>query len=365
MGSITVRGVNKSYGTTHVVKDLTLEITSGSFTSILGPSGCGKTTLLRMLAGFLQPDSGQIEVDGSVLSSPTRSVPPEKRGMGMVFQQYAIWPHMDVFHNVAFGLEMAKVPRSEIGPRVEAALATVGLSGLQSRGSGELSGGQQQRLALARALVTRPQVLLLDEPLSNLDARLREHMRFELRELQRATGITFVYVTHDQVEAMSMSDSIAIMREGVVAQFGTPEELYRNPASNYVVDFLGLTNWFTGTVVGIVDGMAEVALDSGPRLRGTAGPGITAGAAVSVAVRPEDFRVAGGESENVISGVVRESLFMGSHVQHYLDLPGRQDQVVIQTGRAVRPGRGAETRWYAEPSLTRVLPATEPERQAA
>lgn len=360
MASIEINNVDKYYGDNHVVKNISLTIESGKFTSILGPSGCGKTTLLRMIAGFMAPDAGEITVDGKVLSSPSGSLPPEKRGMGMVFQQYAIWPHMDVLQNVAFGLEMAKVSKSEITRRVSEVLETVGLAGFEKRGSAELSGGQQQRLALARALVTEPSILLLDEPLSNLDARLREHMRFELRELQQRTGITFVYVTHDQVEAMSMSDSIAILREGVVAQHGAPEELYQEPASEYVVDFLGTTNWFGGVLTELDSkpGYGSVRLSNGTIIKGRVAAGAHPGGAVKVAVRPEDFSLTSDpREENTLRGDISESLFMGSFTHHYVRMPGRDDEVVIQTGRGVRFDKGAATSWYADPTLIRILPA--------
>lgn len=359
MTSIEIKNVDKYYGDNHVVKGISLNIESGKFTSILGPSGCGKTTLLRMIAGFMSPDGGEILVGGKVLSSKGRSQPPEKRGMGMVFQQYAIWPHMDVFQNVAFGLEMAKASKAEIGSRVSEVLETVGLGGYEKRGSAELSGGQQQRLALARALVTKPSILLLDEPLSNLDARLREHMRFELRELQQRTGITFVYVTHDQVEAMSMSDSIAILRQGVVAQHGAPEELYQEPASDYVVDFLGTTNWFAGVLTDVEadTSYGKVRLDNGNTIRGTLAPGVSTGRRVKVAVRPEDFSPTTDTGENVLQGEVSESLFMGSFIHHYVITPGREDEVVMQTGRGVRFEKGAATNWRVDPTLTRILSA--------
>ncbi|WP_109472500.1 ABC transporter ATP-binding protein [Ornithinimicrobium cavernae] len=360
MSDVTFEAVSKGYGGNLVVKDLDFTIPGGQFTSILGPSGCGKTTLLRMLAGFMTPDTGEIRNGTAVLSTPGTMVPPEKRGMGMVFQQYAIWPHMNVFENVSFGLEMAQVPRHEIGSRVAEALETVGLGGYESRGSADLSGGQQQRLALARALVTRPSVLLLDEPLSNLDARLRERMRFELRELQQRTGITFVYVTHDQVEAMSMSDTIAIMRSGVIEQHGAPEELYNRPVSAFVIDFLGLNNWFDGTVVGMDGDRARVKVTSGATVTGTAAPGIAVDANVRVAVRPEDFvptdRPAG--QDNVLAGEVTQSLFMGSYLHHSVKVPGREDNVVVQTGRGARVQQGPINIW-ADPHLTHVVPASD------
>lgn len=360
MTTISIRNVEKSYNDTAVVKNLSLEIRSGEFTSILGPSGCGKTTLLRMVAGFLSPDRGEIAADDAVIAAPGRSVPPERRDMGMVFQQYAIWPHMNVFKNVAFGLEMAKTPKSEISARVHDALAMVGLDGYERRGTAELSGGQQQRLALARALVTRPSVLLLDEPLSNLDARLRERMRVELRGLQRQTGITFIYVTHDQVEAMSMSDSIAIMHNGVLAQQGAPEELYRAPANDFVVDFLGLANWFDGRVERLSHqaGTAVVRLVGGALLEATAAPGLQEGQPVRLAVRPEDFQLTERpDAGNVLTGTVAASSFLGSHVHHYVDVPGQDGQVVVETGRGTRLRAGASVRLYAEPELARAVAA--------
>lgn len=367
MTGILVDAVDKFYGDNHVVKGLTLDIPDGTFVSILGPSGCGKTTLLRMLAGFLTPDGGEIRAGNKVLSSVAGSLPPERRDMGMVFQQYAIWPHMNVFENVAFGLQMAKVPKSDIPERVLHALETVGLKGFEERGSAELSGGQQQRLALARALVTRPSVLLLDEPLSNLDARLREQMRIELRRVQRETGITFIYVTHDQIEAMSMSDSIAILNHGVVEQYGAPEELYESPASAFVVNFLGLTNWFYGDVVIKDPGSREVTvkLHSGQDIVGTAASELAVGQRVGVAVRPEDFRITDRpESENVMVGKISFSLFMGSFIEHRVKMAGADAEVVVQTGRTERLQAGSEVRFHAVPALTRVVPSEDVQKGA-
>ena len=231
--------------------------------TLLGPSGCGKTTTLRLIAGYLTPDAGTIEVDGRVLSSPGSVVPPEARGMGMVFQNYAIWPHKTVFENVVFGLKLRKVPAAEAKKKVQDALALVNLAGLDHRYPNELSGGQQQRVALARSLVVEPSILLLDEPLSNLDAKLRERMRSELKDLQRRTGITFVYVTHDQAEALALSDQIAVINLGRLQQFGTPYEVYAHPANRMVADFMGLVNLVPATVRAVngSGGMVEVASD--------------------------------------------------------------------------------------------------------
>src|SRR5437868_367018 len=244
MAGITIRDLSKSFdareGEVAAVESLDLDIADNSFVTLLGPSGCGKTTTLRLIAGYIVPDHGSIEVNGRQISAPGAVVPPEDRGMGMVFQNYAVWPHKTVFENVVFGLKLRKVPRDQARKKVTDTLALVNLSGLESRYPNELSGGQQQRVALARSLVVEPEILLLDEPLSNLDAKLRERMRTELKELQRRTGITFVYVTHDQAEALALSDHLAVMQLGQVQQFGTPLEVYTRPANRMVADFMGL-----------------------------------------------------------------------------------------------------------------------------
>ena len=243
------------------VNDLDLEIKDNSFVTLLGPSGCGKTTTLRLIAGYIVPDRGTIEVDGRRVSSPGAVVPPEARGMGMVFQNYAVWPHKTVFENVVFGLKLRKVPAAEAKQKVEETLALVNLGGLENRYPNELSGGQQQRVALARSLVVEPGILLLDEPLSNLDAKLRERMRTELKELQRRTGITFVYVTHDQAEALALSDQIAVMNAGRLQQFGTPlRGLCAIPPNRMVADFMGLVNLVPGEVRAVRNGGGTVSV---------------------------------------------------------------------------------------------------------
>src|SRR5690349_7120287 len=249
MADIDVQHLSKRYGDHQAVDDVSLEIQAGEFLTLLGPSGCGKTTTLRMIAGFITPDSGSIAVGGEVLSTPEGVVPPEKRRMGMVFQNYAIWPHKTVFENVAFGLQVMKIPKQETARRVGEMLGLVGLEGLDKRYPSQLSGGQQQRVALARSLVVEPSILLLDEPLSNLDAKLRERMRGELKTLQRRTGITFIYVTHDQAEAMALSDRIVVFNHGVVQQVGTPREVYEQPANLFVADFMGLVNKLPATLL--------------------------------------------------------------------------------------------------------------------
>jgi ABC-type Fe3+/spermidine/putrescine transport system ATPase subunit len=246
MSQLVLRNVSRTFGDFTAVDGLNLTLREGELVSLLGPSGCGKTTTLRMIAGFITPSAGTIEVDGKVISSAQSSLPPEKRGMSMIFQSYAIWPNMTVQENVAFGLKLQKVPAAELKKRVDTILDVVKLRALADRYPAELSGGQQQRVALARAIVVNPSVLLLDEPLSNLDANLREEMRFEIRRLHDEFGMTMVYVTHDQAEAMVTSDRIAVMNKGRIEQLDAPFELYRRPKTRFVAGFIGRTNFLTG-----------------------------------------------------------------------------------------------------------------------
>ena len=248
MDKLQLRGISKKYGDVTVVDQLSLTLRSGEFVSLLGPSGCGKTTTLRMIAGFIAPSAGVIELDGRQLSSPHESLPPEKRRMSMIFQSYALWPNMTVEQNVAFGLKMRKVPKEEMRKRVNQILEIVQLKHLAARYPNELSGGQQQRVSLARALVVKPEVLLLDEPLSNLDANLREEMRGEIRRLHNEFGITSIYVTHDQAEAMTTSDRIAVMNLGRIEQIDDPLTLYARPKTRYVAEFIGRSNILDGKI---------------------------------------------------------------------------------------------------------------------
>src|SRR5216683_6188950 len=246
MADVEVRGLSKAYGSTVVVDRVDLSIQHGQLLCLLGPSGCGKTTTLRLLAGFVEPDGGEVLVGGRQLSAAGRVVPPEQRNMSMIFQSYAVWPHMTVFDNVAYGLKLRRIARTEMAERVHSMLSLVQLDGLAARYPGELSGGQQQRVALARALVVEPETLLLDEPLSNLDASLREQMRFEIRRIHDETGITMVYVTHDQTEAMVIADRVVVMNVGRIEQIGTPTEIYEAPRSRFVASFIGQTNCLPG-----------------------------------------------------------------------------------------------------------------------
>ena len=247
MSKLVLKNVARRYGAVEAVADFSLEMVPGEFVSLLGPSGCGKTTTLRMIAGFVPPSAGTIEMDGRQISSPSSVVPPEKRRMSMIFQSYAIWPNMTVGENVGFGLQVRKLSRAEIDRRVDAILDVVQMRNLKGRYPAELSGGQQQRVALARAIVVEPEVLLLDEPLSNLDANLREEMRFEIRRLHDEFKITTVYVTHDQSEAMVTSDRIVVMNHGRIEQIDAPHVLYARPKSRFVAGFIGRTNFLEGT----------------------------------------------------------------------------------------------------------------------
>ena len=334
MAGIAIRGLSKSFGARDAsfaaVADLDLEIENNSFVTLLGPSGCGKTTTLRLIAGYIVPDKGTIEVDGRVLSSPGAVVSPEARGMGMVFQNYAVWPHKTVFENVVFGLKLRRIPTAAAKKQVETALALVNLSGLEGRYPNELSGGQQQRVALARSLVVEPSILLLDEPLSNLDSKLRERMRTELKELQRRTGITFVYVTHDQAEALALSDHVAVMSGGRLQQYGTPFEVYAHPANRMVADFMGLVNLVPGTVRALANGGGTVELSPDLTLDVAALDGLKPGEGVDVAIRPENIRLGGPAGVSAKLAKITNHVFLGNINAYYATL--RSGQVLrVQT----------------------------------
>jgi iron(III) transport system ATP-binding protein len=299
--------------------EVSFEVPQGKLFTLLGPSGCGKTTTLRSIAGLERPRSGEITVGGQLIYSSQKKVfiPPNRRGLGMVFQSYAIWPHMTVFENAAFPLQVSKskLPKKDIEARVSRVLKVVALEEMAEREATKLSGGQQQRLALARALVMEPPLLLLDEPLSNLDAKLRERMRFELKRLQRELGITTVYVTHDQSEALALSHSIAVMNGGVIQQTGTPREIYERPGSQFVADFIGSTNFLAATVKGQDAAFYRVSSEVGD-LKVRAVEPLQAGARVVVSVRPEDIRLSESrpQGENVLEGTVDTKVFLGESV---------------------------------------------------
>jgi len=333
-------------GSVVAVDGLSVEVEAGDVFTLLGPSGCGKTTTLRCIAGLELPDAGEIELAGRTLFSAVRgvAVPANDRRLGMVFQSYAIWPHMNVFDNVAFPLAVVprrrRLPRRAIRERVERVLATVRLEGFAARPATDLSGGQQQRLALARALVLEPPLLLLDEPLSNLDAPLREEMRFELQRLQRELGITSIYVTHDQTEALALSSVISVMRDGKVEQTARPRELYSRPASRFVADFIGMTNLIEAVVDGGDNGTYSVRTAQG-RVRASSAASLSSGTAVVVAVRPEDIRLeadgAGGSSAGWRGNVLDQS-FLGDAVDLLVAVGDLELRVRCPPALAPEPG---------------------------
>jgi len=324
MARITIDHLSKHYAGTAdgpaAVHDLSLDIADNRFVTLLGPSGCGKTTTLRLIAGYLKPDAGTITVNGKVLSSPAGVVLPEHRGMGMVFQNYAVWPHKTVFENVAFGLQVRKKPAAEIKTRVAKMLEIVGLAGYEARLPNEISGGQQQRVALARSLVVEPDILLLDEPLSNLDAKLRERMRSELKQIQRRTGITFIYVTHDQAEALALSDDIAVIHQGQLQQHGSPRDIYTRPANRMVADFMGQVNFVPGRIKAFAGELAHVSL-LGVERGFPRAEGLEVGAVVDVAVRPENLIVARPPAHG-IAGTVTDLVYLGNSIEYIVALPG-------------------------------------------
>ena len=301
MATVTIKHITKAFGDNVVLKEFNETFQEGEFITLLGPSGCGKTTMLRIIAGFEKPTSGELYIDDQLVSGGKTFVPPEKRSIGMVFQSYAVWPHMNVFDNVAYPLSIKKVSKAEIRKSVDKVLEIVHLSQYAQRFPNQLSGGQQQRVALARALVAAPKLLLLDEPLSNLDAKLRESMRFEIKEIQRQLGITVVYVTHDQTEAMAMSDRIFLINRGVVQQSGTPQQIYNEPANQFVADFLGKVDFFKGEVR---DGRIVFPAMNGQSIP-YAGPRT---GKVEVAIRPENIFFA---ENGPLNGVLEAQYYLG------------------------------------------------------
>ena len=345
--------VTKTFGQVVAVDDLSLEIPRGMFLSLLGPSGCGKTTTLRLIAGFEQPRQGDIFIRGQRVNL----VPAYRRDFSMVFQNFALFPHMTVANNVAFGLRMRRLPREERDTRVREALALVHLAGFEDRYPKQLSGGQQQRVALARAIVVRPAVLLLDEPLGSLDKKLREQMQVELRQLQKEIGITTVFVTHDQEEALTLSDWVAIMNGGRIEQLDTPRQLYERPATDFVANFLGVSNVFDGRVIGR-DG-ADALVRVGPiHVRTPWEAGLEVGDTVRVAVRPENVRLSARRGEEGLPARVRHVVYLGGATHYYLDGPDGQAIVVhVQNVSSGTPPwtPGQEIACYLEPKSVFVL----------
>jgi spermidine/putrescine ABC transporter ATP-binding subunit len=343
MSRVEIDRVSKHYGTVRALDDVSLTFADGEFFGLLGPSGSGKTTLLRTVAGFVEPDNGDIRFDGR----PVRDVAVHRREIGMVFQNYALFPHMSVFDNIAFGLSVRHLSTAEIKARVTEMLGLVRLAGFEQRRPRQLSGGQQQRVGLARALVTRPRVLLLDEPLGALDKRLRQQMQIELRQIQREVGITTIFVTHDQEEALTLSDRIAIFNEGRVVQVGAPHAVYERPSSAFAAGFLGDANFFAGRVSAAG---GQIETDDGRRIA-TRDALPSAGARITVAVRPEKMLLeaaatTGSDSANRWSGVVKQAVYSGSSITYRVDVG---TEIVVfaqnQSAQPLAPGTAVAVTW--------------------
>jgi spermidine/putrescine transport system ATP-binding protein len=349
--TVSLRGIQKRFGSFVAVKELNLDVARGAFFSILGPSGCGKTTTLRMIAGFEQPDEGEILLDGE----PVERVPPYRRNVNTVFQSYALFEHLSIAENIAFGLKRKKVPKAEITRRTGDMLDLVRLTDRAKAKPRQLSGGQRQRVALGRALVNLPSLLLLDEPLGALDLQLRKQMQIELKQIQREVGITFVYVTHDQEEALTMSDGIAVMNNGVLEQVGSAEDVYERPVNAFVAQFIGISN--------LLPGKAEaggVRLDDGQLLPLVLPDGVTAGDGVHVSVRPEKLSLTGGDGRVGIVATVVETIYLGTATNYVLEAPGGVRLVVIAQNTDVATGTerlavGETATAWLRPEHARVL----------
>jgi iron(III) transport system ATP-binding protein len=353
---VEFQNITKRFGSVTAAATVSLRIESGEFFFLLGPSGCGKTTLLRILAGFEAPDEGIVLFDDKDVST----VPPEKRGTGLVFQNYALWPHLTVAQNITFGLEVRKLPAKKQLERLNEAMSLVRLRGLESRRPAQLSGGQQQRVALARALIIRPKLVLLDEPLSNLDAKLRLEMRTELREIIKQAGHTAVYVTHDQKEALSMADRIAIMNEGRIEQVGAARELYERPGNRFVAEFLGETNFLPAKVVRHEGNICHVRLqDSDTEWQGVSQDTFKPGDDVFCNVRPEAWKIGPSpEAVNLIEGNLKLSVYMGEATQHQV-VPSHDANKILRILELESPARepGPVTLWI-RPEATVILRGT-------
>jgi iron(III) transport system ATP-binding protein len=351
LASVDLRGLTKRFGALAVVDDVSLRIDHGQLVCLLGPSGCGKTTTLRLIAGFLEPTSGEIHVGDRVVSTSARTLPPEQRKMSMIFQSYALWPHMTVTENIVYGLRLRKIDRDTIAKKLDVILKATKLEVLAQRYPGELSGGQQQRVALARALIVEPETLLLDEPLSNLDANLREEMRFEIRRLHDEYRYTTVYVTHDQSEAMTTADLIAVMNAGKIDQLGTPEEIYDRPQSEFVARFIGASNVIKGTAR---DGN-HVAF-AGATLR-VVGAKLSPGQDTPVAIRQHDIQLsttAPQDQNNVVKATVTRQVFLGASRDYMVETKdGTTLRIITPTENAV--SKGAEVWLTLPPERCRAL----------
>ncbi len=354
MALVELSGLTKAYGDQVAVREVNLKIASGEFFSFLGPSGCGKTTTLRMIAGFVQPDRGRILIDGEDIVDK----PPEKRDLGIVFQNYAIFPHMNVADNIGFGLRMRKVEKKAIAKKVTESLEQVGLSGYEKRYQRELSGGQQQRVALARVLVTQPRILLLDEPLSALDKNLREEMKYWIKNLQKSLGITTIYVTHDQGEALTMSDRIGVMNKGLMVQVGAPSEIYERPADLFVTTFVGHSNLLSATVKQSTAREIRLALGGGALVSAPARASLAVGQKVKLVIRPENILLEGGEGDGLtrLPATVESRAYQGALIRYQLMAAG-QSLIAETLNQASRPQYeiGARLTIAWRPESTEVL----------
>ncbi|MBU0769734.1 MAG: ABC transporter ATP-binding protein [Proteobacteria bacterium] len=359
MAFIEIQNLSKRFKKVVAVNHIQLEVNEGELLTLLGPSGCGKTTILRCIAGLETPEEGDIIIDGKPMLSKG-FVQPSKRGIGMVFQNYAVWPHMKVYKNIIYGLKIEKMPKRDIQKKAQQILELVGLDGLEERYPAQLSGGQQQRVALARALVSNPKVLLLDEPLSNLDAKLREELRFEIKSLVRRMGITSVYVTHDQAEAMVISDRIAVMDSGNVVQIGTPEEIYEKPANRFVADFIGTMNFMSGEIVQVVPETDSVYVRtefSEKMLCKTSSiTATTPGEKVYASIRPEDVEIITEppkDMENLFKGTIAHRAYLGNFLFFFVNVNG--NMIRVQVPHYLPQKEGQELHLYLNPDKCVIL----------
>jgi ABC-type Fe3+/spermidine/putrescine transport system ATPase subunit len=359
MAFIEIQNLFKRFKDVVAINRIELEVNQGEMLTLLGPSGCGKTTTLRCIAGLEKPDEGDIVIDGKPMLSQG-FVQPSKRGIGMVFQNYAVWPHMKVYNNIVYGLKIQKMSRQQINEKAQKVLELVGLSGLEDRYPGQLSGGQQQRVALARALVGNPKVLLLDEPLSNLDAKLREELRFEIKSLVRRMGITSVYVTHDQAEAMVISDRIAVMDSGNVVQIGNAQEIYKQPANRFVADFIGTMNFMAGEVVEVLPDTDAVFVrtefSEKMRCKTSGNTSTSTGAKVYASIRPEDVEVytePPQTRENLFKGTIAHKAYLGNFLFFFVNV--NDTMIRVQVPHHLPQKEGQELYLFLNPQKCMVL----------
>jgi iron(III) transport system ATP-binding protein len=359
MAFIEIQNLFKRFKNVVAINHIQLEVNKGEMLTLLGPSGCGKTTTLRCIAGLERPDEGDIVIDGKPMLSQG-FVQPSKRGIGMVFQNYAVWPHMKVYNNIVYGLKLQRLSRQRIKEKAQKVLELVGLDGLEDRYPGQLSGGQQQRVALARALVGNPKVLLLDEPLSNLDAKLREELRFEIKSLVRRMGITSVYVTHDQAEAMVISDRIAVMDSGNVVQIGNAQEIYQKPANRFVADFIGTMNFMSGEVIEVVPNSNEVyvrtAFSQKMLCTMPDSKAVRTGEKVYASIRPEDVEIFSEPPQtekNLFEGTIVHKAYLGNFLYFFVSV--KETMIRVQVPHYVPQEEGQELYLYLNPQKCMIL----------